>query len=112
MKASRSCRFQASCCRRKTCSTADGTSDLEFWAVTVNEQENRVTATATIAQFLYIQEPRDGNCLIRPCSLLFRGRELNHIIVSRNGAIPGNGWMFVNLVIRTRSEIREFFKDK
>src|SRR5271156_3621391 len=112
MKASRSCRFQASCCPRKTCSTAVGTSDLEFWAVTVNEQESRVTAIAIIAQFLRIQVPRNGNSLTRPLSLLFRGGEFDNVIFSRNRAFSGNRLMFVELVIGTRSEEREFFKDK
>src|ERR1700685_136159 len=64
MKASRSCRFQASCCRRKTCSTAGDTSGLEFWAVTLNEQESRINTTATAADFVMLGASRRNQCRI------------------------------------------------
>src|ERR1700685_3898569 len=67
MKASRSCRFQASCWRRRTCPTEEVTPGLEFWAVTLNEEESRINTAAKTTQFLRNGDPPSRNqCRIVP----------------------------------------------
>ena len=85
---------------------------LGVWAKPLNEEESRINTAATPAEFLGIQEPRDGNNLIRPRLFLLHRCEFNHIIVSRNGAFSGNRRMLINLVFGTGPEICKFLKDK